>query len=230
MTQNKFIPTYARLPLLAVVFINFFTYYIAKLLSSGLEHHTTLIGLDGVIPFVPFFVGFYVIAYAQWVIGYVSATRDGKELFFWMFSANIISKIICLVFFVAFPTTMERPEITGSGVFNWLTGVIYYFDTPVNLFPSIHCLESWLCVRAALRSKAHKPVLKALTTIIALLVFASTVFIKQHVVLDVIGGIAVAEIGIAIAQRIRLGSLFSRLNAAFFEKISLRSPADRRTR
>ncbi len=230
MDQKKIIPGYARLPLLAVLFTNCFIYYIAKILAAGLEHHSILISLDSLIPFCPFFVVFYVIAYAQWVLGYVSAARDGKELFFWMVSANIAAKIICLIIFVAFPTEMERPEITGGGFFNWLTAIIYRFDTPVNLFPSIHCLESWLCVRAALRSKDRRGVFKLITAVIALLVFASTVFIKQHAVLDIIGGVAVAELGIALSQTIKLGSLFSRLNAALFQKITLRSPAERRTR
>lgn len=226
MNQKKIIPTFARLPLLAVLFTNCFIYYIAKLIAGGLEHHSILLGLDSLVPFCPFFIIFYVLAYVQWVLGYVSAAREGGELFFWMVSASVVSKLICLVIFIAFPTQMERPEITGGGFFNWLTGVIYYFDTPVNLFPSIHCLESWLCVRAALRSGERKTSLKLLTSVFALLVFASTIFVKQHAVLDIIGGVAVAELGIAISQRIKLGSVISRLCTALFQKNSLRSPAD----
>ena len=37
---------------------------------------------------------------------------------------------------------------------------------------------------------------------VLILVFASTVFCKQHVLIDIAGGIAVAEIGLLISSRI----------------------------
>ena len=40
------------------------------------------------------------------------------------------------------------------------------------------------------------------TLLFSLLVFASTVLIKQHAVVDIIGGVLTAEIGQQIAQKI----------------------------
>jgi len=49
----------------------------------------------------------------------------------------------------------------------------------------------------------------------SLLVFASTLFTKQHVIVDVFSGVAVAEIGFVIAKYTKLPSVLGRLNEKF---------------
>ena len=44
--------------------------------------------------------------------------------------------------------------------------------------------------------------------ILTLLVFASVVLVKQHYVVDVLAGIAVAEIGLFLAPRLKLDQVF----------------------
>ena len=46
----------------------------------------------------------------------------------------------------------------------------------------------------------------------ALLVFASTVFLKQHLVIDIAGGVLFAEAGLYLAKKFRLGRIFEGLN------------------
>lgn len=70
-----------------------------------------------------------------------------------------------------------------------------------NLFPSIHCLVSWMCcigLRGCDRiSKWYKWVSK----FIAVLVFISTLALRQHVLIDVAGGILLAELACYISNR-----------------------------
>lgn len=107
---------------------------------------------------------------------------------------------LSVVLFI-FPTTLARPEVTGSGFCNDLVRFIYRMDAPVNLFPSIHCLESWCCIHAAFAMKKPPKWYRYATTVMALGVFASTLFVKQHVLVDVFGGIIVYEIGYYIAGK-----------------------------
>ena len=102
---------------------------------------------------------------------------------------------------VLLPTTMERPEVVGTSVFDWLVKFIYHMDAPVNLFPSIHCLESWCCIHAAFEMKKVPNWYKGVTVVMSLGVFASTLLVKQHVLLDMFGGIAVFEAGLLLAGR-----------------------------
>ncbi|CCY70604.1 uncharacterized protein BN508_01112 [Eubacterium sp. CAG:161] len=95
-----------------------------------------------------------------------------------------------------------------------MTNLIYTLDSPDNLFPSIHCLESWVCFRGAMRCKKVGKVYKVIMLILALLVFASTVMVKQHVFVDIIGAILVVEIGLALAKRL---NIYKKLDKSYSE-------------
>ena len=110
------------------------------------------------------------------------------------FTADLYARIICFLFFVFYPTTNVRPELVGNGIFVQGMRFLYQIDEPVNLFPSIHCMASWFCC-IGIRGDKKVPVwYKIVSVMIAVLVFISTLVTKQHVIVDVIGGVAVAEL------------------------------------
>ena len=110
------------------------------------------------------------------------------------FTADLYARIICFLFFVFYPTTNVRPELVGNGIFVQGMRFLYQIDKPVNLFPSIHCMASWFCC-IGIRGDKKVPVwYKIVSVMIAVLVFVSTLVTKQHVIVDVIGGVAVAEL------------------------------------
>ena len=117
------------------------------------------------------------------------------------------------------PTTNFRPEVEGSGFIPFVMRFIYWIDTPTNLFPSIHCFVAWLGTRYIYecRSLRHRALTGVLCTIGTLLVFASTLFTKQHVLLDVISGIVVAEIGWLVARFTKLPNVLEHLNEKFMK-------------
>lgn len=59
--------------------------------------------------------------------------------------SRYVSRLVCGVIFMVFPTTNVRPEVTGTGFSVFLLQFLYGLDQPTNLFPSIHCLVSWFC-------------------------------------------------------------------------------------
>lgn len=122
-----------------------------------------------------------------------------------------IAKLLCLVIFLVMPTCMERPEVSGTDIFSQLTRFIYWADTPDNLFPSIHCLENWVLFRGALRCRKVGKRYKAGYFLFTLMVFASTLLVKQHLIADVFGGIIVGELGLWLADRLRAWRVFKHL-------------------
>ena len=124
----------------------------------------------------------------------------------------MLAKLMCMVIFLVFPTTMQRANVTGNDFCSQLVQLIYATDRPDNLFPSIHCLESWLCFRGALRVKKVGRLYAPLSFVFALLVFASVVLVKQHVAIDIIGGVAVAELGLLLSNKTGVYRIFYRLN------------------
>jgi hypothetical protein len=200
---NPLIPKYAIKPLALALLVNSCVYMGIAQLRRFLTFSSLETPLDTALPFLAPFVLFYVLAFVQWGLNYLLIARDSKELCYRFAFGNIIAKLICLFFFVFLPTTLARPEVTGTDLCSRLVRLIYTFDPPVNLFPSIHCLESWCCIRASFLLKKSNRTYQTATLIMSLGVFASTLFIKQHVIADVFGGIVVFEAGFRLAGRIQ---------------------------
>ena len=197
---NPLIPKYAIKPLALALLVNSCVYMGIAQLRRFLTFSSLETPLDTALPFLAPFVLFYVLAFVQWGLNYLLIARDSKELCYRFAFGNIIAKLICLFFFVFLPTTLARPEVTGTDLCSRLVRLIYTFDPPVNLFPSIHCLESWCCIRASFLLKKSNRAYQTATLIMSLGVFASTLFIKQHVIADVFGGIVVFEAGFRLAR------------------------------
>lgn len=198
---EKILPSYSYISLAAMLVFNFIAYFGTRLFTTDMTHYSMYTVIDDVIPFCPAFISIYILAYVQWILGYVIIARENKHIFKWIVVGEIIAKTIALLCFVLIPTTISRPEITGTDIWSRLTHLIYTTDAPDNLFPSVHCLESYVCLRGALYLKKPNKIYKYISLIFTLLVFASTVFVKQHVVLDIVGAIFAVEIGLFISKK-----------------------------
>ena len=198
---KKLIPDYAAKPLLLAVAANFIIYVGVSQIRGDLTFRSLALPVDDWIPFFAPFIIFYILAYVQWIANYLLIAREGKDFCYHFVYGDVISKLFCLVFFLFLPTTLVRPEVTGNGICERLVRLIYQMDAPVNLFPSIHCLESWCCIHAAFCMKKTPRWYLPLTIVMSLCVFASTLLVKQHVFIDVFGGILVFEIGYFLAGK-----------------------------
>ena len=148
----RVVPKRSFWPVMGVVMLQMAAYYIPKLLNIGREHYIIETVPDRIIPFVPVFVVFYVLAFLQWVVYYLILAREEKSVMKRYLIAGAVGKLVCLALFLIVPTTITRPD-PGTGFFNFCCRVIYGFDEPTNLFPSMHCFESWMCMRLALEEK-----------------------------------------------------------------------------
>jgi membrane-associated phospholipid phosphatase len=148
--------------------------------------------LDDLIPFVPAFVLVYVLWYPYLAVpaAYLYF-RDAKAFVrfgvYFMISFSV-SLLVCTVF----PNGQDlRPADPGNGFFPWLLGRLYAADTNTNVLPSMHVVGCAGIIFAAFDSprlkKARFPLLA-----LGLLIAISTVMVKQHSLLDIIWGIAVA--------------------------------------
>lgn len=202
-------PVYSWVMLAIIVSANYLTYFGTRPFTTVLKHYSMISPLDSSLPFVPFFIFVYVFAYAQWIVGFILIGRDSRETALRVFIGELIAKGIALICFVMLPTTVEglRPSIEslrGGSIWSQLTAWVYSVDALDNCFPSIHCLESWVCFRGAMRLKKVPGWYVYVMLLMSLFVFASTVFVKQHVLVDILGGVAAVEVGLFISGRLPL--------------------------
>ena len=182
------------LPPVIVFLVNSAVYWGAPRLTDTREYHNLSLALDTKIPLIPAFILVYFGCYIFWGINYLLVSLREEEIKYRFFTADLYARIICFLFFVFYPTTNVRPELVGNGIFVQGMRFLYQIDEPVNLFPSIHCMASWFCC-IGIRGDKKVPVwYKIVSVMIAVLVFISTLVTKQHVIVDVIGGVAVAEL------------------------------------
>lgn len=219
---ERIIPAYALLSLISCFALNSIIYFGIQRLMADAKQYDLSIPLDDKIPFQPGWIYIYVFCYVTWTIGYIVISRQGKEHWFRFALADMMSRIICGLFFLFLPSTIVRPEIVGDGLTNSLVNLIYTLDSPTNLFPSIHCLVSWLCF-IGIRDRKNVPKwFKAITCIYAFLVFISVVTLKQHVVVDIFAGIILAEVCYYISCKTewykKLMSVYESINKAILGK------------
>lgn len=177
----------------AALLWNQLVYWGGAALAETRHHYQFSTALDRAIPLIPWTVCIYFGCYAFWALHYClcAAVPTRARRFF---TADFIAKGVCFVFFVGLPTTMARPAVQGLNVWESLVRALYILDAPVNLFPSIHCLNSWLCWASARDIPAFSRGYKAFALCAAVAVCVSTLTLHQHVLLDVAGGILLAEV------------------------------------
>lgn len=172
----------------------------------GLERRTSVeytiveSDLDQYIPFCEWFV----IPYFLW-FGYVAVTiayffftnkRDFTRLCLFLF----VGMTVCLLIYYIWPNGQNlRPDLSTLGrenIFTRMLAGLYTTDTSTNVCPSIHVLNSVGCCVAIFKSNAlqNKKWIRGSALILTIAICLSTVFLKQHSLVDVFWGLVLSVV------------------------------------
>ena len=186
---------------LVIVLVQIIPYIIAQIIvvAFGLKTHDLTLPVDLNIPFVPAFIVIYLGCFAYWVIEYMIVSRDA-DIYAKYLTASFVGSLLCFLLFLAYPVGMARPEIPQIGFFALIMKITYGADRPVNLFPSMHCFASWICFISNRSKTAASKTHVAISFFMTVLICLSTLFVKQHIILDVVAGIVLAELSYALAR------------------------------
>ena len=159
-------------------------YMVINTNTSGRTVYVPELPLDRAIPLEPAWIvvygSMYVFAFLP-----VFVVRD-PELRCRAVLAYIMVQLVSYVGFLTYPTIGPRPEqVPSQGFLAWTLQVNYEFDPPYNCFPSLHV--AYACLAALTAYRVHRA-LGLVALGYAGLIGASTLFTKQHYLLDVIGG------------------------------------------
>lgn len=191
---NQIIPGNMRIPIFLALACNMAAYYGSRLLTADREHFNLSNRLDDQIPFVPWTIIIYWGCYLFWIMNYIIGCRQDTERAFRFMSADFFAKLVCLMCFLVFPTTNIRPVIEGNSIWEELMRTLYHMDAADNLFPSIHCLTSVFCFIAVRGNKNVAKWYKTTSFLLAAGICVSTLTTRQHVLIDVIAGVALSEV------------------------------------
>ena len=152
--------------------------------------------LDSYIPFCEWFV----IPYCLWypllaAVGLWLLWKDREGFRRYMRFLALTFFASALIWFLIPNGQDLRPAVMPrDNPLSRLVEALYSIDTNTNVFPSVHVVgavgAAW-AVKKTPSLDGHK-LLRGATAILALLICLSTLFIKQHAVLDVIGGLGLA--------------------------------------
>lgn len=215
----RIVPRYALLPIIVCLSFNSCVYYGARIINAGRIHHDITTAFEEALPVVPEWTIIYFGCYIFWIVNYVWISRISRKHCYQFLFADLMGKLVCLIVFVLYPTTNVRPDVLGSGVFDALLRLLYQIDAADNLLPSIHCLVSWYCF-AGIRGRKEIPRgYQIFSFMLVILICISTLLTKQHVLIDVIAGIGLAEITWQISLRTRGYRLYERARAFVLKKL-----------
>ena len=150
--------------------------------------------LDDGIPFCEYFIVPYLFWFV-YLIGMLMYTFffDTKS-FVYMMKLIIITCSAAIAAYVIFPSAqnLRPPVFERDNIFTDIVRGFYEFDTNTNVCPSVHVSSSIVVMMAAWNSKHFHtaPYRIAFITVTALICL-STVFLKQHSVIDVVWGVIV---------------------------------------
>lgn len=152
--------------------------------------HMIHMRFDDYIPFCEYFIVpyvmwyFFVVAVVLYFAWFHQNRREYRQLTGTLMTGMTIFLIVSLVY----PNGQDlRPVLTGDGFFIQAVNLLYRIDTPTNILPSIHVFHSVACCIAIWKSQSlreHRGI-QAATSLLTVLIVLSTMFLKQHSILDV---------------------------------------------
>lgn len=184
-------PEFSHVKLLLFWPIYLIAFFAAERLIPRDSYNIMYHPIDDLIPFNEWFL----IPYLFWfvfMVGSVAYTFFYEpEAFRRLMKAMILTFSSAVVVFLIFPTCQElRPQsFDRDNLLTRFMAAFYQFDTSTNVCPSLHVSGSLICAFGLADTKRFSSwKWKAAGFGIAVLISISTVFVKQHSVVDVFWG------------------------------------------
>lgn len=157
--------------------------------------------LDDAIPFCEYFL----IAYLFWFVYLIGALAYtlflDREGFRRMMRFIIFTYSVTILIYILFPTCQHlRPsELARDNALTRFAAYFYRFDTDTNVCPSLHVIGSFAaCFTLWDTGRFSSRGWRAANAACCALICASTVFMKQHSVLDVAAALPLCLAGYAL--------------------------------
>ena len=186
-------PQFAHLKLLLGWVVYFLFYFLTENFIPVESCHVIHSALDDLIPFNEFFFIPYCFWYLLIVISLVYFALYDVENFKNLQIFIIITQVVAMTVYILYPSVQDlRPtEFARDNFFTWLAGIIYTFDTPTGVCPSLHVAYSLGIGSCWLKEKSASKLWKGFVVFSVILISLSTAVVKQHSVVDIAAALPV---------------------------------------
>ncbi|WP_051226751.1 phosphatase PAP2 family protein [Butyrivibrio sp. MC2013] len=190
--------------LYAIMYIIWFNWIEKRPVVHFTEMH---VAIDDKIPFMEIFV----VPYILW-FGFVFFCTAFPLLKFevedyWKFMAFLSFGMTLFLVLSTFVPTIQylRPaQMPRDNIFTDMVSFFYTHDTPTNVFPSMHAYNAVGGAISLHHSRRIGRKGRIASSVMAMLIVVSTMFIKQHSATDVIGALALSLIAYYFVYRTNL--------------------------
>lgn len=188
---------YLYVPVYAAAF-----FIVEGVITNDSAFASMLLPVDYTIPFFEWAVIPYILWYPFMIAVAVYLSVTDARAFSRFMCYMMIGFSLFIVFSFIFPNGTAadfRPDTDALGRHNLATWLLNNFiwknDTYTNVMPSLHVVGSLMAVFGFYDSKLRKhKALGCAASALAILIIISTMFVKQHAILDVIVGIVYSVI------------------------------------
>lgn len=204
----------------------YFPLYLAafRYLENITPEHLHIISspLDQYIPFLPVFIIPYLFWFVYIALPGMYFLFCERDVFCRLMYFGMIGMTVFLLISYVYPNGLAiRPEhLAGDSVFIKLTRYVYSVDTSTNVLPSIHVFNSigiYLAVKDSENLRKKKGIRYASLTITVLIIL-STMFVKQHSVVDVIAGLLLSCVASDLIYGGRAIQIWNNFNVVKYRK------------
>lgn len=185
----------------AIVYTLLFAYLEQRPIHGYNIVHTVF---DDWIPFCEYFIIPYLLWFPYMILAvlyFIFVNKNKHEYYQLVFNLMMGMTIFLIVSYIYPNAHHLRPtEFPRDNIFTTAVKLLYRTDTPTNILPSIHVFNS-LAIHMSLtncESLREKRGIKAASLVLTLLIILSTMFLKQHSVIDVCMGSTLALFGFII--------------------------------
>ncbi len=189
---------------LLLAFLPYLILYFLIQSLIGTSEYNLLMGIDEKIPFIPPFIWVYHTMIPVVILTAVFLFQN-RDIFLGLIFSFIFSGIVMCLFYIFFPSFYPRELFVDvSTVSGWLIEMTRFIDAPHNTFPSGHVTFAWLLLFFVNLSQYTRKYswIKILYFSWAVLVSISTLTLKQHFIVDVISGIALATLSYYLCRKL----------------------------
>lgn len=159
---------------------------------TGVPIHLLEMRADDYIPFCEYFIVPYYLwfPYVAAVVTYFTVFQNNKQEWLRLILSLGFGMTLFIVVSFVYPNghTLREYSFPRQNIFTQMVRALYKADTSTNVMPSIHVFNSVACCIAVMNAESLKKygALRWGTFVLTLLIIASTMFLKQHTILDVL--------------------------------------------